>query len=72
MRARRRLDDDAGELFDRGEAGEDLVQAVVPERAHAVAERGGLELVARRLPRRSGCSSSSFIRRYWKIPTRPR
>ena len=53
-RRRRGLDDDAGELFDRREAGEDLVHAVVPERAHAVAQRGRLQLVARRLLRRSG------------------
>src|SRR6478752_5084837 len=51
MAARRRLDHDAGELFDGREAGEDLVHAVVPERAHAGAHRGRLQLVAGRLLR---------------------
>ena len=40
---------DAGELFDRGEAGGDLGDAVVPERAHALGQRGALDLLARRL-----------------------
>ena len=59
--ALRASDRDAGELFDAGEAGGDLGEAVVPERAHAGAERGALDLLAaspsrpraRRAPRSS-------------------
>src|SRR4051794_6541938 len=47
-----RLDRDAGELFDGRQARGDLRQAVVPERAHAVRQRGALELLAARLRRR--------------------
>src|SRR5256712_4279326 len=46
-----RLDRDAGELFDRGQAGGDLGDAVVPEGAHAVLDRGALDLLAARVLR---------------------
>src|SRR5690348_3841738 len=46
----RRLDrDDAGELFERGQARRDLRDAVVPEGRHALGDRGALELLAARL-----------------------
>src|SRR6266496_291803 len=48
---RRRLDDDAGELFDGREPGEDLVEPVVPERAHTAARGRGFDLVPRSLLR---------------------
>src|SRR6476646_5384480 len=44
-----RLDGDAGELFERGEPGGDLGEAVVPERPHALFDRGALDLLAARL-----------------------
>ena len=36
---------DAGELFDRRHAGHDLLEAVVPQRPHALVEGGALDLV---------------------------
>src|SRR5207253_4023822 len=44
--ARRALDRNSGELFDRRQAGGDLRQAVVPQRPHALADRGSLDLLA--------------------------
>src|SRR3989442_2034784 len=44
-----RLDGNAGELFDRGQAGGDLRQAVVPEGSHALADRRPLDVLAARL-----------------------
>src|SRR2546421_6726216 len=40
------LERDSGELFDRRQAGGDLCQAVVPQRAHSLADRGPLDLFA--------------------------
>src|SRR6266496_2927044 len=51
-RRRRGLDGDARELFDRGQAGPDLGDAVVPERAHALLDRGALDLLAAGVLRR--------------------
>src|SRR5947199_6889150 len=43
-----RLDRNARQLFDRRQAGGDLRQAVVPQRPHALADRGALDLLAAR------------------------
>src|SRR5215212_2993391 len=44
------LDANAGELFDRRQAGGHLGEAVVPERPHALADRGALDLLAAGVP----------------------
>src|SRR5207245_1261559 len=41
----------AGELFERGQARDDLLDPVAPERHHAGAHRRPLELLVARLPR---------------------
>src|SRR4051812_27929244 len=46
-----RLDRDAGELFERREPGGDLREAVVPQRPHALFDRGAFEFFPARLGR---------------------
>ena len=66
------VDQDAAQLVDGGETREDLLDPVLPERAHAASDRRGFDLLSGAVPGDQVPEIASVIVMNWKIAIRPR